>query len=166
MKKKHFNDPYVAVIDQFNKHGIHYVVIGLSGINYYAKNPADSFGTMDYDIFIEPTLKNVGRAIQTVKKMSFDVGTKSGAYQDENLKQIVKNTVTVIATTSDGIMIELLLSVSGYVFLDLAKDAVTFTVQGIPVRVGRLKKLLESKRIADRPKDRQFLKRYRSLLEN
>lgn len=166
MKRKHFDDPYVAVVDQFNQNGVRYVVVGLSGINYYAKNPADTFGTMDYDLLIEPTLANVKKAIRILKKMTFDIGTKSGAYQDSNLKQIVRDAVTVIATTTDGIMIELLLKVSGYVFSDLAKDAATFTVQGIPVRVGRLKKLLESKRIADRPKDRQFLKRYRLLLED
>src|SRR3990167_6073041 len=123
MKKKRYDDPYVAIIDQFNQHGIHYVVIGLSGINYYAKNPADTFGTMDYDIFIEPTLVNVEKAIRVLKKMTFDIGTKSGPYVEANLKQIVRDAATVIATTTDGIMIELLLKISGYVFLDVAKDA-------------------------------------------
>ena len=62
-------------------------------------------------------------------------------------------------------MIELLLKISGYPFSELAKDAATFTVRGVPIRVGRLGKLLRSKLLAGRPKDRHFLKRYQSLLE-
>ena len=50
-------------------------------------------------------------------------------------------------------------------FSDLARDAATFTVRGVPVKVGRLTKLLTSKKLAGRLKDRQFLQRYRSLLE-
>ena len=65
-----------------------------------------------------------------------------------------------------GLMVELLLTVSGFPFAELAKDAATVTVRGEPVRVGRLTKLLQSKQLAGRAKDRQFLRRYQALLEN
>lgn len=45
------------------------------------------------------------------------------------------------------------------------RSAATFTVRGVPVTVGRLTKLLRSKKLAGRSKDRQFLRRYQSLLE-
>ncbi len=70
-----------------------------------------------------------------------------------------------MATTPEGLMVELLLQISGYPFSEMAKDATTVTVHGVPVRVGQLRKLLRSKQLADRPKDRQFLQRYRAAIE-
>jgi len=70
-----------------------------------------------------------------------------------------------VATTPQGAMVELLLQVSGYPFSELAKDAATYDAQGVPVRVGRLEKLLRSKKIAGRPKDLLFLRRYPLLKE-
>ena len=166
MKKKNFPpDPYAAVIDHFNRHGVRYVVVGMSGINYYAKSVRDTFGTMDFDFFLDPSQTNVSKAIKILAAMKFSLGTPDGVLNLKQLKELVLTRRTIIATTSDGLMIELILAISGYPFSEIAKDAVTFTVEGIPVHVGRLDKLLRSKRLAHRPKDRQFLKRYQSLLE-
>ena len=158
-------DPYQTVIDRFNQSGIHYVVIGMAGINYYAWNASEIFGTMDYDIFLRPTLANVQKAIQLLENLGFSLGTARGQLQPSDIKRIVRSLETLVATNTDGIMLELLLKVSGYPFPELEKDAAIFSVGGIPVKVGRLKKLLQSKRAADRPKDRVFLKRYRMLLK-
>lgn len=163
--KKPIQDPYHEIIDQFNRRGIRYVVIGMSGINYYSKTPAETFGTADYDIFLEPTLENVKRALGCLKKMRFSIGAAGKILDEKKLHEIVRGQRTLVATTPYGIMVELLLRVSGYPFSELAKDAVTFDLDGVPVKVGRLSKLLQSKRAAGRPKDRAFLKRYQSLLE-
>ncbi|MBI4394561.1 MAG: hypothetical protein HY583_00030, partial [Candidatus Omnitrophica bacterium] len=149
----------------FNRSGVRYVVVGLSGINYYAKNPRETFGTLDYDLFLEPSLPNIQKAIQTLKTLGFELGTTEGPFKLEVLKPLVRDRKTLVATTPDGLMIELLLQISGYPFSELARDAATFTVGRVPIRVGRLSKLLKSKQLADRPKDRQFLKRYKSLLD-
>jgi hypothetical protein len=53
-----------------------------------------------------------------------------------------------------------MLSISGYSFADLAADAPTFLVGDARVRVGRLEKLLRSKELSDRPKDREFLRQF------
>ena len=160
------DDPYLAAIQRFNQKGVRYVVVGMSGINFYARNARETFGTMDYDFFVEPTLENVAKAMNVLKNLKFNFGTTEGPFQSNQFKEFVRNRRTLIATTPDGLMIELLLEISGYPFSELAKDATTFTSEeGIPVRVGKLNKLLHSKRLADRPKDRQFLKRYEGLLE-
>lgn len=165
MTRRPLQDPYLAVLQQFNRLGVRYVVIGMAGINYYATNPAESFASMDFDFFIEPTLRNVEHAIRAVQTLKFMVGTTGGPVEPRRLKQLVHDRTTLTATTPDGLMVELWLRISGYSFAALSKDAKTFTVQGIPVRVGQLSKLLKSKQLADRPKDRQFLRRYRQLLE-
>ena len=166
MAKKIPTDPYAEVIDHFNRKGVRYAVVGMSGINYYAKSVRDTFATMDFDFFVEPLRGNVNKAIRVLKDLKFSIGTSAGALKPEDFKEIVRERKTLIATTPEGLLIELLLQISGYSFSELAKDAATFTVGGIPVRVGKLDKLLYSKLLAGRPKDRQFLKRYQTLLKD
>ena len=165
MSGRTWADPYRAVIRQFNRAGIRYVVVGMAGINYYARGPSETFATLDYDILLEPTLRNVARAVGCLSRLGFALGTATGLFREEALRQLVRDQRTLVATTPDGLSVELLLKVSGYAFSELANDAATFTIRGVPARVGRLTKLLHSKKLAGRPKDLQFLRRYESLLE-
>lgn len=165
MRRTPLRDPYRALISRFNRRGIRYVVVGMSGVNYYARSPTETFATLDYDVFLEPSLANVEVAMRCLKALGFTVGTTRGVLKPADLKRVVRHRKTLVATTAEGLMVELLLQISGYPFSELAKDAATFTVRGVPVRVGRLTKLLTSKKLANRPKDRQFLRRYRTLLE-
>ena len=82
-----------------------------------------------------------------------------------DLKKTVRDQRTIIATTVDGLRVELLLRISGFPFSELARDVSIFDIEGVPVRVGKLSKLLDSKRLAGRPKDLQFLRRYENLLK-
>ena len=165
MSARPLRDPYRAVIHQFNRYGVRYVVVGMTGINYYAKQPAQAFTTMDYDVFVEPTLANVGKAVACLNHLGFTVATADGLLMAKRLQAVVRARRTLMATTPDGLMVELLLGISGYPFADVARDAATFTVRGVPVKVGRLTKLLHSKKLAGRAKDRQFLQRYQSQFE-
>lgn len=158
-------DPYLAVIRRFNRRNVRYVVIGMAGINYYARSPATSFSTMDYDCLLEPTLVNLECAVDIMRRLRFTVGTSDGVQAaSAAIGQLVRERRTLIATTVEGFLMELLLRVSGYTFAELAGDAKTFLVDGVPVRVGQLSKLLHSKRLAGRPKDQQFLVRYAAQL--
>ena len=156
-------DPYRALMRQFNRLGVRYVVVGMAGINYYATSPAEAFATLDYDVLLKPTLSNVERALRGLRALRFTVGTQDGRLRAEELQRVVRDRRTLVATTSEGIMVELLLAVSGYTFQELAEDAVTVAVRGVPIQVGKLRKLLRSKQLAGRPKDRQFLARYKLL---
>lgn len=157
-------DPYTEVIHRFNQRGIRYVVIGLSGINYYAKDPSKSFSTQDYDLFLDNTIENLKKAAAVLTRLGFSVSARRGYFQSDKVKEIVQRQETLVATNPQGVQIELLLRVSGYVFRELDQDAKVFLVDEVPIRVGRLRKLLNSKKIAGREKDRLFLKRYQALL--
>jgi hypothetical protein len=121
---------------------------------------------MDYDVFLEPTLINLEKALRCMTRLGFAIGTSQGPLKPEAITSIVRHRTTLIATTPEGITVELLLAVSGFTFSELARDAATFISRGIPVKVGRLPKLLRSKRMAGRPKDRQFLQRYGTSLQD
>lgn len=157
-------DPYRALLDQFNRRGVRYVVVGMTGINFYATNPAETFGTMDYDVLLDATMSNITKALTALRSLRWSVGTSDGPLADQPLAALVRDRRTLVATTPEGLMVELLLRVSGYAFSALAEDARTFTVHGMPIRVGQLEKLLKSKHAAGREKDRQFLRRYRLTL--
>ncbi len=165
MKRHLLTDPYRAVIQCFNRTGVRCVVVGMSGINYYARSPAETFATLDYDIFLEPVQSNVKKAIEGLQKMGFQLGTSAGIFKLDELKGLVRDRKTLVATTPEGLMVELILEVSGYPFSEMIKDSATFTVRGVPIHVARLNKLLRSKKIAGRPKDRRFLERYEDLLK-
>ena len=165
MKRPPPYDPYRTVIQACNRKGVRYVVVGMSGINYYARAPSETFATLDYDVFIEPTLRNVERAVDILESLDFTIGTTAGPLTRGQLKDVVREECTLVATTPDGVTVEVLLKISGYPFSEVARDAATFTVRGVPVRVGRLTKLLRSKKLAGRAKDRAFLRRYASLLK-
>jgi hypothetical protein len=120
---------------------------------------------MDYDLFLEPTLTNVQKALGQLGHLGFSIGTSLGALNPDDVRAIVRDQGTLVATTPDGLTVELLLAVSGFTFAALAKDAATVAVRGTPITVGRLTKLLQSKQVANRPKDRAFLRRYRMVLQ-
>ena len=157
-------DPYLAVIRAFTRVGVRYVVVGMAGINYYAHRPSETFATMDYDLLLEPTLGNVERALDQLRRLGLSIGTARGALKPTELRAVVRERRTLAATTPEGVMVKLLLAVSGFTFAELVRDAATVTVQGTPIKVGRLAKLLQSKRTANRPKDHEFLRRYQALL--
>jgi hypothetical protein len=74
--------------------------------------------------------------------------------------RVVAAGAALTAVHEDGAQLDLMLSISGYSFADLAADAPNFLVGDARVRVGRLEKLLRSKELSDRPKDREFLRQF------
>lgn len=165
MTRKKFYDPYAELIDKFNRGGVRYIVVGMSGINYYASKATDIFATQDFDIFIKPTLSNVKKALSVFKKLDYSVTCKDQEVSDCSIKDIVTHRKTILATDPYGIIFELILAVSGYTFNQMEQDARVFDVNKIPVKVGKLTKLIMSKKMAGRQKDKLFLKRLELLLK-
>lgn len=166
MVGKKLYDPYIEVLDIFNKGSVDYVVIGMSGINYYASKALETFSTQDFDIFIKPTIENVKRAISIFERLKYSLISNEKRIKETDAKKIIKNKKTILATDPYGIVFELLLAVSGYTFDQMRREAVIFNVKNVPIKVAKLSKLLMSKKIAGRKKDRLFLKRYEILLKD
>lgn len=157
-------DPWAALFDGFNKAGVDYVVIGMSGINYYARSAMETFGTQDYDLFLRPVVANAAKALEVLRDLGYEMVSGGKRVLEKDLSRIVKEKQTVLAVNPEGVTFELLFAISGFVFHQLAADAAIFRTGETLIRVGRLQKLLASKKAADRPKDRLFLKRYEMIL--
>lgn len=153
------------MIAELDKAKVEYVLVGMAGINFYARSASEAFVTYDHDLFLKPALENVAQALKIFRKFGYETLTPNGPVTERNLKEVLRKKKTVIAANQDGIVFELLFAVSGFVFQQLAEDASVFSDDGVLIRVGRLHKLLASKKAAGRPKDIQFLKRYEMLLK-
>jgi hypothetical protein len=166
MVKKGSIDPYTEAIGMLNRAKVRYVVIGMSGINYYAQKPELTFSTQDYDIFIKPTIQNVKKAISVFQRLKYSLISNKKQLLTQELKDLVRDKKTILATDPYGITIELIMVISGYTFGQMEKGAEVFNVSNIPVKVGKFDKLLMSKKMAGRKKDKLFLERYEILLRD
>lgn len=164
MVKRKVYDPYAELIDRFNQSGVKYVVVGMSGINYYASEAKETFVTQDFDIFIKPTIGNVKKALAVFKKLDYSLAVNEDELTESLIKKVVAKKNTISATDPYGVMFELILAVSGYRFDQMESGATVFIVEKVPVKVAKLRKLLRSKKIAGREKDKFFLKRYEMFL--
>ncbi|MCK9554416.1 hypothetical protein M0R36_01150 [bacterium] len=161
---------YFETLKNLNKEGVRYVVVGLFGINFYSKSAENSFATNDLDIFIEPVVENVKKCCRCLKRIDMNLSVKEDEnnmkeYADKDLRDIIRNKKVIVASDPYGIVIEILLQISGLSFSEINNNAEIFNVENIPVKTGSLRDLLLSKKIAGREKDKLFLKRYESELK-
>jgi hypothetical protein len=162
------SDIYTETIRTFNRKKVAYVVVGVSGINYYIDDPHQLIMTADFDIFLKPDAGNVLKALTVMRGLGFTLSASGGVLEtfgEEAVRDLLARHTTVACTTPYGGLIDLCLNVSGYTYADLDKDARVFRAGRTSIRVGRLEKLLKMKEIAGRRKDIMFLERYRLLLE-
>ena len=85
---KYRYDPYGEIIERFNKAGIDYVVVSMSGINYYAQSARDAFMTYDYDIFLKPAFGNVSKAIMILHKAGYETVSTEGPVSKKIYKKL------------------------------------------------------------------------------
>jgi hypothetical protein len=161
-------DIYTEIIGKFNRQGIDYIVIGVSGINYYAEDVYNLIMTADFDVFLKPEVENVMKSVKMLKAEGFDVATKEGVIRrigKANIEDIVKSGITLTCSNHYGNTVEFCLQVSGFTFEELNRDANIFKAGKVSIRVARLNKLLRMKEIAARDKDILFLEKYKLMFE-
>ena len=166
-------NPYHLLLRELTRSGVDYIVIGVSGINYFAKDARQILSTADYDLFLKPTPGNILIAWKVFRKSGYSVAVREGDHR-KPLRgvgsaagaRLVKEGRTMVAVGPYQLVVEGLLAVSGYTFDELERSAVWMRDRKLKFRflVGSLADLLESKRIANREKDRLFLARYKRLL--
>jgi hypothetical protein len=79
---------------------------------------------------------------------------------DSILANILRAHACIRASRDPDVEIDLMLSGVGLAWDEVSADAVPFRIGDVEVRVGRLERLLESKRLAGRPKDVEFLRMF------
>lgn len=144
--------------------GVSYIVVGVGGINFYARTPAEAFATLDLDALLEPRVENLRNALRVLTHLGYRFEAAREPFLDTEdaaaLAGVIRNGGMLRALHEAEGEIDLLLSISGFAFADLAEDATPFRVAEADVRVGSLVKLLRSKEASGRPKDLEFLRAF------
>ena len=155
-------DHAALAFDALRQARVEFVVVGMSGINAFAPDPRDAFVTRDIDCLLRPDVDNLRRALLALRAAGFSFEANAEPFidvEDETvLANVLRQGATIQATHADAMPLDLMLSMAGFSFAEIASDAVAFQIGGIEVRVGRLQKLLQAKEIAGRPKDLEFLR--------
>lgn len=156
---------FVRALAALSERGVDFVV-GVGGINFYARTPAGAFATLDLDAFLAPGVENLQRALGVLSEIgySFEAGREPFLEVDDAvvLGRILERGASLRAIHPEAGELDLLTSISGFDYEELSEDATTFAVAGVEVRVGRLEKLLRSKEASGRPKDLAFLQAFRA----
>jgi len=162
----HPGSGFARALAALTEAGVDYVVVGVGGINFYARTPAEAYATLDLDALLSPSVENLRDALRALDGLGyrFEAGEEPFIDIDDEvmLGGVVRQGATLNAIHDSDGEIDLMLSIAGFAYSDLAADASTFRVAGTEVRVGRLEKLLAAKRASGRPKDLEFLRAFES----
>jgi hypothetical protein len=155
---------FVRALVALGEAGVEFVVVGVGGINFYARTPAQAFATLDLDALLPPVVENLERALRVLSGIgyAFEAGAEPFVDLDDAvvLAQIVAKGASLCAIHPEAGQLDLMTSIAGFSYTDLAADATRFTVADVEIPVGRLEKLLRSKQASGRPKDREFLRAF------
>lgn len=157
---------FARALSALSRAGIEFVIVGVGGINFYARTPAEAYATLDLDAFLLPTVENLRRALEVLGRLGyqFEAGLEPFVDVEDELvlTRIVEQGASLSAIHPEAGELDLLTSITGFDYQELSADAATFEVAGAPVRVGRLEKLLRSKEASGRPKDLEFLRAFQA----
>lgn len=148
------------------REGLDFLVVGVGGINFYAPTPADAVVTQDLDVLLRPNVDTLGRALRALAKEGFSFWSAGEPFVDLDddpiLANVLRMTSNLVAERDPdeptGGRIDLMVEMAGFAFEELHARSAVFQLDGVPIRVAPLEKLLEAKAIAGRPKDVEFLR--------
>ena len=136
------------------------VMIGAMALGHYSAEASTMYQTGDCDILVRPTLDILKRALAALKKTGYDLSAGDEPLSrpdDMVLRRILERRIVVRAQAKDGMPIDLLTEAIGFPFEVWWKSRRYFSTEGVQVACAGLEEILQSKRKADRPKDRALL---------
>jgi hypothetical protein len=155
---------FVRALSALRGAGVDLVVVGVGGINFYARTPGQVFSTLDLDTLLAPAAENLALAVRVLAGLGYAFESGGEPFVDLEdevvLARVVANGACLTAIHPEQGQIDLMTSLTGFAYEDLETDATVFRVPGVDVRVGRLEKLLRSKERSGRPKDLEFLRAF------
>jgi len=147
---------YPELLRAMDESGADYVLMGLGAAAAYGSTLASN----DFDFFIRPDPAHVDRARNAFRSLGM---TESfPAIASSNL--IAAEATVRFADPLGGPFVDLMTHISGPTFDEVWRDHVVRDYQGMRLRIASLEHIIESKRAANRAKDRYSLKRLKADL--
>jgi len=129
-------------IELLNSNGVEYVVVGGHAVGYHGYPRY----TGDIDFFVRASPENAAALAKVLAQFGFE-----GA---SDLESALTEPDKIIQLGRPPNRIDLLTSISGVDFDEAARDCVTASLDGIPVKLIGRRALLKNKRSTGRTKDR------------
>jgi len=161
-------DPYVEVCKRLEDQRVRYLIVGVFGINFYARQAGQIITTADCDVYLPVEFATLRKALETLKAMGFvfEAGGEPLPELDPALlRGIFRARVVVLAERPDA-RIDICTQIAGAEFETLWRLRREFIVEDTIIRVGPLQALVKSKQLADRPKDRLFLEQHGEIINS
>jgi predicted nucleotidyltransferase len=160
--------PFEQVVAALNSRGVRFVVIGVSGANYYATSGSTLFVTADRDLYLPPDPVNALAAWDACESVGLELWSGPEPLDTPRdlvlARAIVARQALVRASDGRGLEIDLTLVMAGFEFDEVWSEKRVFRAEGVEVPVARLRHIVESKAAAGRPKDRLFLATHEEAL--
>jgi len=145
-------------------------VVGVGGINFYARDSSEVAVTADLDLLLPPRVDALRSTLAALQRAGFAIEAGGEPFidleDDSVLGRLIELGASLTALGPEHAQIDLMLSLKGFRFDELAGDAERFRIGDVEIRVGRLEKLLRAKELSDRPKDREFLRLFAARLRD
>lgn len=162
-------DPFHSLVDALLRAGVRFVVIGVAGANYYARDASMTFTTQDRDLFLPRDADNELRAWDGAIASGFELWSGDeplGEPRDRWLAERVVERRMAVAAISRDLRVDLSLVMADLDFETVYEARRTFDVEGVPIPVARLSHIVESKRRVGRDKDLLFLATHEQALRD
>ena len=160
-------NPYASALAGLRAKKVEFIVIGVSGINYYAGDPGRIFATQDFDLLIKPAAANLLAALKALSGQGFELscnGELVVGLDRELARTIIERRAVITAAKDRSLRIDLVLDAGGIPFHDWEMGARVFKMGRAQVTVGSLVQLIRAKENSNRKKDRAFLSLYKIQL--
>ena len=154
----------VRALSALRAAGVDFVVVGVGGINFYARTPGQVFATLDLDTLLPPATENLRTGLRELSELGYRFEAGGEPFLDfedaATTARVVSRGACVTGIHPEEGQIDLMTSIAGFSYAELENDATSFRIGGVEVHVGRLEKLLQSKQHSGRPKDLEFLRAF------
>ena len=154
-------DTFARLVERLRRDGIRFVVIGLSGANYYARAAGALFVTQDRDLLLPPDPDKTLAVWRACDALGLDLVCAAEPLdrpRDRFLaERVISNQALVRATDGAGLDVDFTFVLAGFDFQRVWSRRRVFRVDDVEIPVARLADIVESKRRAGRDKGRLFL---------
>ena len=162
-------DPFESLARALASRAVRYVLIGVSGANFYAPKTGGRFVTDDYDLFLPSDPDNLVQAWAACDDAHLELWLTEEPLdrpRDRWLaERIVERRALTRVTGPDDLKADFTLVMKGFDFETVWKERRLFLVETAEVPTARLTHIVESKQAAGRPKDQLFLATHLDALE-
>jgi len=151
---------HLAALAKLRAARVDFLMVGAGALDHFVPEAASVYVTADCDLLLRPTTANLAKALRVLLACGYELSAGGEPLPDVDalvLSRLHERRIAVRAEKAESLPLDLLLEAKGYTFAQWWKGRVWFRAGRVRIPCASLEQVLESKRLADRPKDRLLL---------